>query len=89
MERIFEHRCALISKTGACHQCSELNGFFNPAQDQQAELARLDLVRAANDSDHRRLLELRLALAREINPLHSHGADLQETIMTVVRRAND
>jgi RNA polymerase sigma-70 factor (ECF subfamily) len=89
MERIFEHRCALISKTGACHQCSELNGFFNPAQDQQAELARLDLVRAANDRDHHRLLELRLALARAINPLHSPGTDLQETIMAVVRRAND
>jgi RNA polymerase sigma-70 factor, ECF subfamily len=87
MERVFEHRCALINKTGVCHQCSELNGFFNPAQDQQAELAKLDLVRAADDPDRTRLLEMRLALARGINPLHSEGADVQEAIMRVVQRA--
>lgn len=88
MERIFERRCALISKTGICHQCSELNGFFNPAQDQHAELAKIDLVRAASDSNRSRLLDLRLALARGINPLHSAGADIQEAIMNVVRKAN-
>jgi RNA polymerase sigma-70 factor (ECF subfamily) len=88
LERVFEHRCALISKTGMCHQCSELNGFFNPAQDQQAELARNDLVRAAADADRRNLLDLRLALARGIHPLHSDGADVQEAIMRVVWKAN-
>jgi RNA polymerase sigma-70 factor (ECF subfamily) len=88
MERVFEHRCALISKTGVCHQCSELNGFFNPAQDQQAELAKIDLVRAAEDPDRNRLLEMRLSLARGINPLHSEGGDVQEAIMRVVRKAN-
>jgi RNA polymerase sigma-70 factor (ECF subfamily) len=88
MERVFEHRCALISKTGVCHQCSELNGFFNLAQDQQAELTKIDLVRAAEDANRSRLLEMRLALARGINPLHSEGADVQEAIMRVVRQAN-
>lgn len=88
MERVFDHRCELISKTGVCHQCSELNGFFNPAQDQQAELTKIDLVRAAEDSNRSRLLEMRLALARGINPLHSEGADVQEAIMRVVRQAN-
>lgn len=86
MERVFEHRCALIAKTGVCHQCSELNGFFNPAQDQQAELAKLDLTRAAADPDRARLLDLRFAVARAIHPLHSDGADLQEAIMSVVRK---
>jgi len=86
-ECIFKCRCALISKTGVCHQCSELNGFFNPAQDQQAELAKLDLVRAATDPDRARLLDLRLSLARAVNPLHSGGADVQEAIMAVVRKA--
>lgn len=88
MERVFEHRCALINKAGVCHQCSELNGFFNPAQDQQAELTKIDFVRAADDPNRSRLLDLRLALARSINPLHSEGADLQEAIMGVVRKAN-
>jgi len=27
---IFDGRCALINKEGVCHQCSELNGIFNP-----------------------------------------------------------
>lgn len=88
LERVFEHRCALINQAGMCHQCSELNGFFNPAQDQQAELAKLDLVRAADDSNRSRLLDLRLALARGIHPLHSDGADVQEAIMRVVRQAS-
>lgn len=88
MEGVFDNRCALIRKTGVCHQCSELNGFFNPARDQQAELAKIDLVRAAADSSGSRLLDLRLALARNVNPLHSAGADVQEAIMQVVRMAN-
>lgn len=88
MERVFDHRCALINKSGVCHQCSELNGFFNPAQNQQAELAKIDLARAADDPDRNRLLDLRLALARGIHPLHSEGADVQEAIMRVVQKAN-
>lgn len=88
MERVFEHRCALINKSGVCHQCSELNGFFNPAQDQQAELAKIDLVRAADDSNRSHLLDLRLALARGVHPIHSDGADVQEAIMRVVQQAN-
>lgn len=88
LERVFEHRCALIGKAGVCHQCSELNGFFNPAQDQQAELAKIDLTRATDDPDRSYLLDLRFALTRGINPLHSSGADIQETIMSVVRKAN-
>ncbi len=32
MTNIFDERCALINKSGVCHQCSELNGWFNPKQ---------------------------------------------------------
>ncbi|MFN7115709.1 MAG: RNA polymerase sigma factor [Saprospiraceae bacterium] len=35
MMDIFDNRCALINKNGVCHQCSELNGWFNPRQNQQ------------------------------------------------------
>src|SRR6185312_2266600 len=38
MINIFEGRCALINKEGVCHQCSELNGIFNPKQNTQQEL---------------------------------------------------
>lgn len=87
LERVFEHRCSLINKTGVCHQCSELNGFFNSAQDQQAEIARLDLARAAADPNRQGLLDLRLRLAHDINPMHTTGSDLQDVIMNVVRRS--
>ncbi|MEL6844056.1 MAG: RNA polymerase sigma factor, partial [Bacteroidota bacterium] len=45
MIEIFERRCALVSKKGVCHQCSELNGWFNPKQDQQAARMKIKLVR--------------------------------------------
>ncbi len=86
LDRVFEQRCALINKRGVCHQCSELNGFFNPQQNQQAELAKLDLAQAANDG-RQNLLDLRLQLARAINPLDAAGTDLQESIMSVCRAA--
>lgn len=41
MSAIFENHCALINKNRVCHQCSELNGFFNPKQNQQQELMKL------------------------------------------------
>lgn len=85
-DRIFEHRCALINKHGVCHQCSQLNGFFNPQQKEHEELAKLDLVQATRDG-RQHLLDLRLQLARGIDPLHSAGSDIQEAIMSVCRAA--
>lgn len=87
LDRVFEHRCALINKQGVCHQCSELNGFFNPSQQHQERLLQLELVQAAERGRRDELLELRTCLARNIDPLHSEGTDLQEAIMSIVRRA--
>lgn len=87
LDRIFEHRCALINKHGICHQCSELNGFFNPQQQQQAALLQLEIVRAADSPRRSDLLSLRTTLVQHIDPLQSDGANLQEAIMTIVRRA--
>ncbi|MFO1041727.1 MAG: sigma-70 family RNA polymerase sigma factor [Planctomycetaceae bacterium] len=87
LDRIFEHRCALINKQGVCHQCSELNGFFNPSQHDQERLLQLEIVQKAELGRRDDLLELRTCLARNIDPLHSEGADLQEAIMSIVRRA--
>lgn len=89
---IFANRCALISKTGTCHQCSELNGIFNPKQNEQVELMKLALVRAAEDGaqterQSAKLYELRAALVQHIDPLTSDGADLQDAIMRCTRKA--
>ncbi len=43
MQDIFDHRCSLINKNGACHQCSELNGLFNPKQDFQEQKVKTGL----------------------------------------------
>jgi RNA polymerase sigma-70 factor (ECF subfamily) len=84
MNSIFENRCALINKKGACHQCKELNTFFNPSQNHELVVASIDLVKAADKYNSDQLFELRTAMIRQIDPLRSSGADLQEVIMKCV-----
>jgi RNA polymerase sigma-70 factor (ECF subfamily) len=77
MVSIFEGRCALINKEGTCHQCSELNGIFNPKQDFEIEKNKVEFAKKANDPDRSKLLDLRLNIMREIDPFTSNGAVLQ------------
>jgi RNA polymerase sigma-70 factor (ECF subfamily) len=88
LSRIFEQRCALITQQGACHQCAELNGLFNPHQAEQQELMKLDLVRAAQDPARQDLFELRTALVRSIDPLNAAGTNLHNVLMQVARQAS-
>lgn len=81
MTDIFDHRCALINKNGVCNQCSELNGWFNPKQDQQEALMQLDIVKASKKFDRLALYNMRLQLVKAIDPLKSEGADLQEILL--------
>ncbi|WP_046246543.1 RNA polymerase sigma factor [Hymenobacter terrenus] len=84
---IFEHRCALINKAGVCHQCSELNGLFNPRQNRQEEFNKLDLVKGSKRFDRAGLLALRTTLVKGIDPLRAPGADLQDILMRCDRLA--
>jgi RNA polymerase sigma-70 factor (ECF subfamily) len=84
---IFDNRCALISKNGVCHQCSELNGWFNPKQNQQEALNKLDLVRGSKKYNREALFQMRTALIKNINPLRGKGADLQDILMQCDRMA--
>ena len=77
MTDIFEGRCALINKEGVCHQCSELNGIFNPKQDTQAELMKIEMVREAEKGSKEHLFDLRMSILREIDPFKSAAAELQ------------
>jgi RNA polymerase sigma-70 factor, ECF subfamily len=88
MDHVLEQRCSLINQQGVCHQCTELNGFFNPHQAEQQELAKLDLVRAAQDPERQDLFALRTALVRSIDPLNAAGTNLHEVMMQVVRQAS-
>lgn len=87
MTNIFAHRCALVSKKGVCHQCTELNGVFNPKQNQQVERLKLAMVQSADRVSQTSLYQLRAALVRTIDPLRSDGSDLHEVIMRCTRKA--
>ncbi|RBL92008.1 RNA polymerase sigma factor [Chitinophaga flava] len=87
MTEIFDHRCALVNKNGICDQCSQLNGIFNPKQDQQEQRMKLDLVKGSKKFDRSELFDLRAQLVKAIDPLHSSGADLQDIIMRCTRTA--
>lgn len=77
MIHIYEGRCALINQEGTCHQCSELNGIFNPKQNFEVEKNKIEFARKANDPNREHLLDLRLSIMKEIDPFHSGGSDLQ------------
>jgi len=88
LRRIFEQRCSLINQQGLCRQCPELNGLFNPHQAEQQELAKLDLVRAAQHPTAQDLFVLRTALVHSIDPLNAAGTNLHEVLMQIVRQAS-
>ncbi len=81
MSRIFERRCSLINKKGICHQCTELNGIFNPEQDACIETNRIRMVKEAGRANYNELLKLRLQLIKSIDPLNSEGTNLHNYIM--------
>jgi RNA polymerase sigma-70 factor (ECF subfamily) len=74
---IFNGRCALINKEGVCHQCSELNGIYNPKQNTQLELMKIDLVKEAGKGGKEHLFDLRMQILREIDPFKSKASELQ------------
>lgn len=77
MTEVFDHRCALINKEGVCHQCTELNGIFNPKQNAQEELAKIEMVKAAEDKTKAELFDLRTQIVQSIDPFESGAAELQ------------
>lgn len=87
MTDIFEHRCALINQNGVCHQCSHINEIFNPKQNQQQELMKLELVKASKKYDRAQLFTLRTFLVKAIDPLHAAGTDFHEEIMRCLKTA--
>ncbi|WP_420641389.1 RNA polymerase sigma factor [Candidatus Leptofilum sp.] len=74
---VFDHRCSLINKQGICHQCTELNGIFNPKQEVQVELVKIQMVRDAENEDKGKLFDLRMKILQELDPFESGAAELQ------------
>jgi RNA polymerase sigma-70 factor (ECF subfamily) len=67
----------LINKKGTCHQCSELNGIFNPKQNFEIEKNKIEMAKVAEKGDKEHLLDLRLQIMKEIDPFKSKRSDLQ------------
>ncbi len=88
MTHIFDGRCALISQNGTCHQCSELQGLFNPKADFQQESAKLKMVQSSSTSDSEQLMKLREELVRQVNPLEGAGTDLHDHFMQHMKKVN-
>ena len=87
MTEIFDKRCALVNKNGICHQCSELNGWFNPKQNQQEAKMKVKLVNASTKLDKKALFKMRVELIKAIDPLKSPGNELQEVLLNCNRMA--
>jgi RNA polymerase sigma-70 factor (ECF subfamily) len=87
MTGIFDNRCALVNKNGACDQCSQLNGIFNPKQDQQEQRMKLELVKGSTKFDRAELFKMRTTLIKAIDPLRSSGTDLHDIIFRCTRTA--
>jgi RNA polymerase sigma-70 factor (ECF subfamily) len=87
MTNIFDNRCALVNKNGACEQCSQLNGIFNPKQDQQEALMKLELVKESKKFDRAELFKLRTTLVKAIDPLQATGTDLHDIILRCTKTA--
>lgn len=77
MIEIFDHRCSLINKQGICYQCTELNGIFNPKQNAQEELVKIEMAREAESSSKDELFDLRMKILQELDPFESGAAELQ------------
>ena len=76
-ELIFEQRCSIINKEGICHQCTELNGIFNPKQNAQEELTKIKLWKEAQTLTAGKLFDIRTEIVRGIDPFESNAAELQ------------
>jgi len=87
MTDIFEHRCALINQEGVCHQCSHINEIFNPKQNQQEALMKLELVKASKKYNREQLFALRELLVKTIDPLQAAGTDFHEEMWHCLRTA--
>lgn len=87
MQKIFEHRCALINKEGMCHQCSELNGFNNTKAETQRIVSEMELVKAAADPDRQNLFAIRTQLVKAIDPFMENGFSFHDLLLEHTNRA--
>jgi len=90
MADIFDRRCALVNKNGVCYQCSEINGFINPKQEERAALVQIKMYNAAqNGAAREHLFDLRTELVRSIDPLNVPGTELHAYLLDLMPQHNN
>lgn len=82
----YNYRCALINKNGICYQCAELNDTLQDYADSEQKIRNLGLSRNKKASEN---LDIRFAIINKINPLEGIGADLEDTILQILRQTID
>lgn len=81
LTRIFEHKCALITKQGTCSQCTGLNQMYNPEQDAHIEANKVKMVKERKGKNYEQLLDLRLELVSNIDPLSGKTTPLHHYLI--------
>lgn len=81
MVRIFDNRCAFVNKKGVCDQCTSLKGVLNPEQDAHIKAKEIKLAREEGNPDKEHLLNLRIKLVQEIDPLHASNSHLHSYLL--------
>jgi len=87
MMRIYDHRCALVSKTGICYQCVNLDDMFNGKGATLQE--DIPILGQADDKDRTALYALRAQLVAQIDPLKAEGRALQDVFLEVFNDVNE
>ena len=82
----YEKRCALINKTGVCHQCAELNDFLQETSNSKEKIETLKLNRKNSSETN---LDIRFNLINKINPLNSKASELEDNILQILRDVID
>jgi len=81
LTRIFKSKCALINKKGTCSQCTGLNKMYNPEQDEHIEANKIKMVKERNGKNYEQLIELRLELVKNLDPLSGNTTSLHHYLI--------
>jgi RNA polymerase sigma-70 factor (ECF subfamily) len=82
LQQKYENRCAIINKKGVSYQCAELNDYLQTDKNSTVKISKLGL---SHDKSAQENLNIRFQIINQINPLNSNGADLEDTILQILR----
>ncbi|MCA9740702.1 MAG: RNA polymerase sigma factor [Deferribacteres bacterium] len=85
LSEIYQRRCELVNKNGACWQCGEINDFIRPGHSSQQQLHQIEIRKQAESGTAReKLLDLRFALIKNFDPFSAPGAALHEYLLKLM-----